>query len=309
MQPLNTVTLHYLQAFVLSAELGSISAAARALGKRQSQVSGWIQDLEAELALELFIRSGNSLHLSQSGETLLPLAQHTLAQSSRLQAAAQALLQHQKLILHVGIAPHIPQAILTDAIVGFIRQQPQVQIRLSTHHEAQLNAGLQDGTFDMLVLHESIELHSSRYDYCRIGSYDEVMVARAGHPLAGKRLVNAADLAPFRELICADNYEPSFDESGYSGHFSLIDDFHTLCHVLLKTDCIALLPVLMVNSFLQQGSFVSLPLSQELSTIRRRIELRWPLGSQHNQLIHCWLTLVQQALSSPDSGTPPGRST
>lgn len=309
MQSLNTVTLHYLQAFVLSAELGSISAAARALGKRQSQVSGWVQDLEAELALDLFIRSGNSLQLSQAGDTLLPLAQHTLAQSSRLQAAAQALLQHQKLVLHVGIAPHIPHAILTDAIVGFIQQQPQVQIRLSTHNEVQLNTGLLDGTFDMLVLHESAELNCSRYDYCRVGHYDEVMVARAGHPLAGKASVNAADLTPFRELICANDYKPSFDESGYSGHFSLIGDFHTLCQVLLKTDCIALLPALMVRSFLQQGSFVALPLNQELSAIRRRIELRWPLGSQHNQLIHGWLTLVQQALSSPDSDTQSGRLT
>lgn len=305
MQFLNTVTLHYLQAFVLSAELGSISAAARALGKRQSQVSGWVQDLETELALELFIRSGNSLQLSQAGETLLPLAQHTLAQSGRLQAAAQALLQHQKLVLHIGVAPHIPQALLTDAVVGFIKLQPQVQIRLSTHDETLLNAGLLNGTFDMLLQHESIELHSSRYEYCRIGHYDEVMVARAHHPLAGKGAVNAADLAPFRELICAEDYEQSMDESGYSGHFSLISDFQTLCQVVLKTDCIALVPTLLVESYLQQGCLVTLPLSQELSIIRRRLELRWPLGSQHNFLIQCWLTLVRQALNNAGSGTQP----
>jgi DNA-binding transcriptional LysR family regulator len=296
MQSLNTLTLHYLQAFVLSAELGSVSAAARALGKRQSQISSWVQELEAELAIELFSRSGNRLQLSPAGTTLLPLAQHTLAQSGRLQAAAGVLLQHQKLLLKVGIALHIPQPVLTDAIVGFIQQHPLVQIQLSTHNEIQLTEGLLNGEFDMVLLHESVELHNSRYDYCRVGHYDEVMVVRAGHPLAAQVQIGPSDLAPFRELICAADHQHSLAESGYSGHFSLIDDFNTLRAILLKTDSIALLPSVLVHTDLQQGTLMSLALSYELSPIRRRLELRWPLGSQHNQLVASWLTLVKQSL-------------
>ncbi|WP_164852336.1 LysR family transcriptional regulator [Rheinheimera riviphila] len=308
MQSLNTLTLHYLQAFVLSAELGSVSAAARALGKRQSQVSSWVQELEAELAIELFSRSGNSLQLSAAGATLLPLAQHTLAQSGRLQAAASALQQHQILVLKVGVALHIPQPILTEAIVSFIQQQPQVQIHLCTKNESLLMEGLLNREFDMVLLHESVELHNSRYDYCRVGHYDEVMVARAGHPLAAQHKVSPADLAPFRELICATDHQQQLEESGYSGHFSLIDDFSTLRTVLLNTDSIALLPRILIQNDLQQGMLVPLPLSFELSPIRRRLELRWPLGGQHHQLVGCWLALVQQTLSNLHSDTPLGRS-
>lgn len=300
MQPVNTLTLHYLQAFVLSAELGSISAAARALGKRQSQVSNWVQDLEAELAIELFSRSGNSLQLSAAGTTLLPLAQHTLAQSGRLQAAAHALHQHQQLALTMGVALHIPQPILTEAIVRFIDQFPQVQLRLSTHPEAALTAGLLNGEFDMVLQHESVELHNSRYDYCRVGHYDEVMVVRAGHPLAARDPIGPADLTPFRELICAADHTQSLAESGYSGHFSLLDDFTTLRGVLLKTDSFALLPRLLVQHDLQHGTLQALALNYELSPLRRRLEIRWPLGSQHHQLIASWLALVKQTLSQHD---------
>lgn len=307
MQSLNTITLHYLQAFVLSAELGSISAAARALGKRQSQLSGWIQDLEAELNLELFTRSGNSLQLSPDGNTLLPLAQHALAQSNRLQATAYALQQHQQLVLVVGVAPHIPQQLLTDAIVSFMQEQPQVQMRIRTHSEEILIQGLSEGVFDVVLLHESIELHNSRYDYCRVGYYDEVFVVRSSHPLAGKPSVGVAELAPFRELIWAEDYQQSADESGYSGHSSQIADFSTLKGVLLKTDCVALLPTLMVASGIDQGQLTLLRVNNELSTIRRRLELRWPLGSQHKTLISCWLRLVCQTLNNPDSDTPPYR--
>lgn len=296
MPALNHLTLHYLQAFVLSAELGSISAAARALGKRQSQVSSWVQDLEAELGILLFNRAGNSLQLSAAGVAMLPLAQHTLAHAGRLQAAANALLQHQTLQLNVGIALHIPQTLLTSAIVSFMQQHPQVQLHLSTHTEAELADGLLAGRFDMVLLHESIELHNSRYDYCRVGHYTEVLVVRAGHPLTALSAVGAADLAPYRELVCASMHQASADESGYSGHFSLIDDLDTLKAVLWRSDCVALLPLELVQNELKQGQCVTLPLAGELSEQRRRLELRWALGRQHAPLVASWLSLVKAAL-------------
>ncbi len=42
------MNIQHLKAFVLAAHLGSISAAAREMGKRQSQVSQWIADLEVD---------------------------------------------------------------------------------------------------------------------------------------------------------------------------------------------------------------------------------------------------------------------
>ncbi len=306
-QTLTHLSLHYLEAFVLSVELGSISAAARALGKRQSQLSGWIQELEIELNVELFIRSSNRLELSPAGHTLLPLAQHTLAQSSRLQAAALAFKQDQKLLLTVGVAPHIPQPILAEVIANFFALHPQVQLQVSTHSEPHLEQGVIAGTFDVVLMHESIALHNSRYEYCRVGTYDEIMVVRSSHPLAEKKQLSTADLAPFRELVFANEYQQSAEESGYSGHFSMIGDFPTLLRVLQKTDCIAMLPALMVEACLQQGVLVSLSLSHELSPIRRRLEVRWPLGSQHNSLVGSWLRLLQLSLSNQDFDIPLSR--
>lgn len=320
MRSLNSLTLHYLQAFVLSAELGGISAAARALGKRQSQVSSWVQDLELELGVSLFIRSGNALQLSAAGVALLPLAQHTLAQSSRLQAAANALVQHNSVQLRIGVALHVPAVLLRDAIVAFMQQQPDVQLHLSYHSEAELSDGLHAERFDMVVLHESVELHNSRYDYCRVGHYDEVMVVRANHPLAHATDVSVADLAAYRELVCAapppaphavQDFAPAsepacVDESGYSGRFSLINDFYTLRSVLLQTDCIAVLPAVLLQPDLQQGRLVPLQLAEERSVMRRRLELRWPLGYQYNHLVASWLALVKQALASTASGESAG---
>ena len=54
------MNIQHLKAFVQAAHLGSISAAAREMGKRQSQVSQWIADLEVDFGVELFVRTDNS---------------------------------------------------------------------------------------------------------------------------------------------------------------------------------------------------------------------------------------------------------
>ena len=68
-----------LVAFVLSAELGSFSAAARQLGKRQSTISEAIANLEIDLGVMLFDRQARLPTLSEAGANLLPLARRILA--------------------------------------------------------------------------------------------------------------------------------------------------------------------------------------------------------------------------------------
>jgi DNA-binding transcriptional LysR family regulator len=66
MEPLN-----HLESFVLSAESGSFSAAARRLGLTPAAVSKNVARLEARLGLRLFQRSTRSLTLTEGGERFL----------------------------------------------------------------------------------------------------------------------------------------------------------------------------------------------------------------------------------------------
>ena len=59
--------LNHLQSFVLSAELGSFSAAARRLGLTPAAVSKNVARLEASLGLRLFQRSTRRLTLTEGG--------------------------------------------------------------------------------------------------------------------------------------------------------------------------------------------------------------------------------------------------
>lgn len=67
-----------LVAFAEAAQLGSFTAAAKKLGKRQSTVSEAIANLEIDLGVQLFDRSTRSPTLTDAGRALLPHVQRTL---------------------------------------------------------------------------------------------------------------------------------------------------------------------------------------------------------------------------------------
>lgn len=64
------INLLQLQAFVLSVELGSFSAAARKLRKMHSAISMTVSNLELDLNQKLFDRSTRNPSLTAAGETL-----------------------------------------------------------------------------------------------------------------------------------------------------------------------------------------------------------------------------------------------
>src|SRR5690606_8448518 len=68
---LDAVTLDQLRTFIAAAEEGSFSAAGRALRRAQSVVSQTLANLELQLGVRLFDRSGRYPRLTDAGRLLL----------------------------------------------------------------------------------------------------------------------------------------------------------------------------------------------------------------------------------------------
>jgi len=67
--------LNGLRAFEAVSRLGSLSAAARALGVTHGAVSQQIRGLEQALQVPLFVHEGRRLQLTESGRALVPQIQ------------------------------------------------------------------------------------------------------------------------------------------------------------------------------------------------------------------------------------------
>ena len=77
-----------VRAFLVTAEEGSLSAAARALGLTQPTLGRQVAALEQELGVTLFTRRGKALHLTRAGQALRDHAAAMGAAAMRLSLAA-----------------------------------------------------------------------------------------------------------------------------------------------------------------------------------------------------------------------------
>jgi DNA-binding transcriptional LysR family regulator len=289
--------IHQIQAFVLAAELGSVSGAARKLGKRQPQLSQWIAELELDLGVELFVRSQNQISLSPAGEQLLPKAMLALAQCQQLQASALSLSDHGRGSITLGVENYIPMDRLSPVIKAYLGLFPQLDLVIRSEPQQALAEALGDGACDLILQHESLALHLPQWGYCRLGEYRELLLVAASHPLAGKMGLDPSQLAQFRELVWARGM-PQGDELevGYSGRYCVIPDLHTLLTVLGSSDCFALLPEDLARTELAAGRLCELRLGTELAPLTRRLELRWHQGFDTSALGAPLLALFRQHL-------------
>jgi DNA-binding transcriptional LysR family regulator len=127
---LDGVTLDQFRTFIAAADEGSFSAAGRRLGRAQSVVSQTLANMEAQLGIQLFDRSGRIPVLTESGRALLPDARAVAGNVDAFKARARGLAGGLEAELSVVIDVMLPTPILTHAVAEFSLRFPDVPLRL-----------------------------------------------------------------------------------------------------------------------------------------------------------------------------------
>jgi DNA-binding transcriptional LysR family regulator len=129
-----------LELLLRTADLGSLTAAARALDWSPAAASAALKRMEAEWGAAVFVRSTRSLRLSAEGERLLP---HVRAALAALQQARDALATPQRALrgeLQLALPSDLGRNVLLPWLEEF--QQRHAQLTLRLH--------LSDSTTDLL---------------------------------------------------------------------------------------------------------------------------------------------------------------
>ncbi|WP_299493727.1 LysR family transcriptional regulator [uncultured Shewanella sp.] len=270
----------HLKALLLATE-GSISSAARQLGKKQPQVSQWISDLEIELGVEFFERTGNQTRLSQAGRQLLPHLTHTLSQFDQFVKSAEMLAKQEPTVLRIGIENYIPDLAFTQPLAVTL-DLAQISVEVYRANLSQLHQDLSLGSVDIIITHESDIIHHTDFQYCRLGYYQEVLVCSPVHPLAQLPIVSSAVLGEYRELVWGEaqqNVPPLQDNmTGFSASYSLFSDIQPLIAMLKHGKGFAFLPAELVAAEINNEKLLVLQCDFETEAIDRRIELCWRNG-------------------------------
>ncbi|GAA0620040.1 LysR family transcriptional regulator [Kribbella sandramycini] len=108
--------LRTLRYFVATVDAGTVTAAAERLHVTQPGLSRQLRQLEQELGVDLFHRTGGRLTPTRAGQSLLPLAQDVLERADALRVAAAFHAKGRLDRLTIGA----PLTTLRDVVAPFI---------------------------------------------------------------------------------------------------------------------------------------------------------------------------------------------
>ena len=117
-----------MQVFARVATLGSLSAAARALGMSQTMATKHIAAIEERLGIKLLHRTTRRLTLTEAGRRYLDAAERILAELEEAEAAASAdrLEAHGTLRVNVPVSLGIRE--IAPLLPEFARSHPAVTV-------------------------------------------------------------------------------------------------------------------------------------------------------------------------------------
>ena len=135
-------------AFYWAARVGSFTAAADELGMTQPSVSELVKRLEIEIGLDLFVRAGRRLVLTEAGRTLLPWAERLRDDMENAQQAMDELLGVTGGTASFGLLRNASFYFLSELAMRFHRERPGVQIRLIGQNSVEVAAAVRSGELE-----------------------------------------------------------------------------------------------------------------------------------------------------------------
>lgn len=206
---LESVTIDQLRMFIASAETRSFSAAGRRLGRAQSVISQSVANLEAQLGVILFSRTGRSPALTEAGEQLLADARIVAASLALLKARARGIAGGDEPELSVAVDVMFPMSALTHAAAGFGEAFPLIPLRLYVEALGGVAKAVIDGLCQIGII-GSLPVAMPELATERLLGVEMIFVTAPSHPLARiNRPLTECDLAQHVQLVLTDRTDLS----------------------------------------------------------------------------------------------------
>ncbi|MCK7598092.1 LysR family transcriptional regulator [Microbulbifer sp. CAU 1566] len=278
---MRNLSLDQLQLFVSACELGSFSAVARDVGRAQSAVSAQIQNLELDLGLELFDRSGKFPKPTGVALALLPLAHQAIGQLRRLQQAADSYERGEESQLRILFEEQVMPDRLNDMLAAFAEQFPNTLIHASSvgGDDAVGQIGRGEADFAFVTARDT---YPGEVSSNNLGQQQILTLAAPEHPLAQMPAASLAEAADHRQILIAGS---SATATADRGHINPQNQVAAQCW---RTDSLLQglelaskgvgwinAPFELARPFLKSGRLVELNLTSALSAWSLGVDLLW----------------------------------
>jgi DNA-binding transcriptional LysR family regulator len=183
-----TPSLDQLRVLIAVVETGSLAAAGRRLGRATSAISYAIDNLEAQLGLPLFRRSGTKRpELTEAGQVVLAEARGLTRGMDGLRARVSGLLEGLEAEVSLAVDVMLPTGRLVAALTAFQAEFPTVGLRLHVEALGAVAQLLDEGRV-RLAVSGPLYTELAGVELLSLAGVMMIPVAAPGHPLTAPNL-------------------------------------------------------------------------------------------------------------------------
>lgn len=186
--------LRHLRYFVAVAEEQNVTRAAVRLHVSQPPLTRQIHDLEDELGVELFERTGKAIKLTDAGRLFLAEARAALRRVEEAVKSVQAAVAKEQGELQVGYAPTPTIELLPVVLRAFQKSAPGVRVTLHDHSSPEILAGLREGHLQAAFLMQPVKQAARGISFVALRALPIVVAVPPEHPFVRRRSVSLKDV-------------------------------------------------------------------------------------------------------------------
>jgi len=247
-----------LLTFIQVAELNSFTKAAQALGYSQSTVSSQIKQLETELDCQLFERIYHTIALTDQGREVLKYAHQMTKLTSELENSIQNTTSIQGHV-RLALADSLSYSLLKDKFVEFMKQYPDITLKMIPAGTEELFRLLNHNEVDMILTLDS-HVYNTEYIMVKEEKITAHFVVSCHHELSKKDVIQIEELIQYPFILTEKgmSYRRIFDEMLAEKSLEIqpnleLGSTHLICSLVEQGVGVALLPEYVTHQSVKEG--------------------------------------------------------
>lgn len=254
---MNRLNYHHLAYFWQVARLGNLTKAAEQIHVSQSALSSQIAQLEHTMGVQLFLRQGRKLVLTEIGQKTFSYAEEIFRKGSELESLLLQGEQAQNRTIKIGMLATMSRNFIESFVEPLIHQ-PNIKYSLHARGQAQLLNELANHQLDIALSNIDVSGSDNNLWHCQLLARQPVSII--GHPGLALNSVFSSDYAGQNWILPV---EESPIRSAFDGFCALhqfkprivaeADDMAMMRLLARASDALTVMPEVVVKDELNSG--------------------------------------------------------
>ncbi len=254
------MNLSQIEAFCTIANTGSVSEAARQLECNRTKLSMAIKALETELGVELFVRTGNNLTLSEAGKAIYKDCETMMITASRIRHTCAQVSDEFAAEVWVARDDSLPDYLWQDLAHSLNKLFPNTSFNIILASSGDLANLVATQQVDFAFGVDYERLDDPRIGYQPLGKIRMMSVCSATHPLTKLKRVSDQELRKSMQAVMVYlNEQDNSSLEPFSHRYIGFSSFEYMLSTILSENAWGVLPEPLIRHHLRE---------QRLSVIR-----------------------------------------